>query len=143
MRGAVCLQMRSIGFKTWVETIADECVYCDELSLMSLCYMYRRHCVVLTQNRLWSMVQADTPLNLLDLLNICSVCLIYLGNHHFGVLTWRLRLPKKVATKSPGFNIIEEYTLDEANASVGTEKGDTNVTGPPGALLFNRHQRSH
>ena len=24
-------------------------------------------------------------------------------------------MPKKVATKSPGFNIIEEYTLDEAN----------------------------
>ena len=26
---------------------------------------------------------------------------------------WRPRLPKKVASKSPGFNIIEEYTLDE------------------------------
>ena len=26
---------------------------------------------------------------------------------------WRPRLPKKVASKSPGFNIVEEYTLDE------------------------------
>ena len=41
------------------------------------------------------------------------------------MLIWRPRLPKKVATKSPGFNIIEEYTLDEANAPVGTKKGDT------------------
>ena len=59
------------------------------------------------------MVKADTPLKLLDLLNICSVCLIYLGNLRFGVLTWKPCLPKKVASKSPGFNIIEEYTLDE------------------------------
>ena len=90
--------------------------------------MYHRHCVVLTQNKLWSTVQADKPLNLLDLLNICSVCLIYLGNLRFGVLTWRPRLPKKVATQSPGFNIIEEYTLDEANAVVGAKTGDNKPT---------------
>ena len=52
-------------------------------------------------------------MNLLDLLNECSIRSIYLGNQRFGVLMWRLRLPKKVALKSPGFNIVEEYTLDE------------------------------
>ena len=36
----------------------------------------------------------------------------------FGVLTWRPCLPKKVAVKSPGFNIIEEYTLDESTPTV-------------------------
>ena len=40
------------------------------------------------------------------------------------MLTWRPHLPKKVATKSPGFNIIEEYTIDELNASVGNKKGN-------------------
>ena len=94
---------------------------------MGLCYMYHRHCVVLTQNKLWSTVQADKPLNLLDLLNICSVCLIYLGNLCFGVLTWRPRLPKKVATRSPGFNIIEEYTLDEANITADALKDKGNM----------------
>ena len=86
-RSAVCLQMRSMNLEAWVETIANELVYCDELGLMGLCYMYHRHCVLLTQNKLWSTVQADKPLNLLDLLNICSVHLIYLGNLRFGVLT--------------------------------------------------------
>ena len=124
-RSTICLQMRSMNLETWVETIANELVYCDELGLMGLCYMYHRHCVVLTQNKLWSTVQADKPLNLLDLLNICSVCLIYLGNLHFGVLTWRPHLPKKVSTKSPGFNIIEEYTLDEANAAAGVIQSST------------------
>ena len=123
----VCLQMRSMNLETWVKAIANELVYCNELGLMGLCYMYHRHCVVLTQNKLWSTVQADKPLNLLDLLNICSVRLIYLGNLHFGVLTWQPHLLKKVATRSPGFNIIKEYTLDEANITADAlkDKGST------------------
>ena len=108
-----CLQSKSITFETWVEELVDEHVFCDELALMGLCNLYRRHCVVLTQNKLWSTIQADAPMNLLDLLKECSIRLIYLGNQRFGVLTWRLRLPKKVASKSPGFNIVEEHTLDD------------------------------
>ena len=119
-RSAVCLQMRSMNFEDWVNAIANETVYCDELGLMGLCFMYHRHSVVLMQNKLWSTVQADHPLNLLDLLNICSVRLIYLGKLRFGVLTWRPRLPKKVAAKSSGFNIIEEYTLDENTITQGS-----------------------
>ena len=38
-RIAVCLQMRSMNLETWVETIANEIVYCDKLCLMGLCYM--------------------------------------------------------------------------------------------------------
>ena len=110
---AACLQSKSITFEMWVEELADERVFCDELALMGLCNLYRRHCVVLTQNKLWSTIQADAPMNLLDLLKECSIRLIYLGNQRFGVLTWRPRLPIKVASKSPGFNIVEEYTLDE------------------------------
>ena len=112
-RCAACLQLKSITFERWVEELANERVFCDELALMGLCNLYRRHCVVLTQNKLWSTIQADAPVNLLDLLKECSIRLIYLGNQRFGVLTWRPRLPKKVASKSPGFNIVEEYTLDE------------------------------
>ena len=119
-RSAVCLRMRSMNFEEWVHAIGNETVYCDELGLMGLCFMYHRHSVVLTQNKLWSTVQANHPLNLLDLLNICSVHLIYLGNLCFGVLTWRPHLPKKVAVKSPGFNIIEEYTIDETTSTHGS-----------------------
>ena len=69
---------------------------------------------MLTQDKLWFTIQADVPMNLLDLLKECSIRLIYLGNQRFGILMWRPRLPKKVALKSDGFNIIEEYTLDDA-----------------------------
>ena len=68
-------------------------------------------------------------MNLLDLLNECSIHLIYLGNQRFGVLTWRPRLPKKVASKSPGFNIVEEYTLDE-DIHETKHAGDINKISP-------------
>ena len=119
-RSAVYLQMRSMNFEEWVHALGNETVYCDELGLMGLCFMYYRHSVVLMQNKLWSTVQADYPLNLLDLLIICSVRSIYLGNLRFGVLMWRPHLPKKVAVKSPGFNIIEEYTIDETTSAHGS-----------------------
>ena len=98
---------------------------------MGLCNLYQRHCVVLTQNKLWSTIQADAPMNLLDLLKECSIRLIYLGNQRFGVLTWRPRLPKKVASKSPGFNIVEEYTLDEVidKQATNTSKVSSEAAG--------------
>ena len=137
-RCSACLQLKSTTFERWFEELADERVFCDELALMGLCNLYQRHCVVLTQNKLWSTIQADAPMNLLDLLKECSIRLIYLRNQWFGVLTWRQRLPKKVASKSPGFNIIKEYTLDENTDSnnqvintnkvnVGTIGGDDKV----------------
>ena len=86
-RCAACLQSKSITFEMWVEQLADERIFYDELALMGLCNLYRRHCVVLTQNKLWSTIQADALMNLLDLLKECSIRLIYLGNQRFGVLT--------------------------------------------------------
>ena len=62
---------------------------------------------------MWSTIQADHPMKLLEVLQECTVRLIYLGNLRFGVLMWKPRLPKKVATKSPAFNIVEEYTLQD------------------------------
>ena len=131
-RCAACLQSKDISFEVWVEQLADERIFCDELALMGLCNLYQRHCVVLTQNKLWSTIQADAPMNLLDLLKECSICLIYLGNQRFGVLTWRPRLPKKVASKSRGFNIVEEYTLDE-DIDPTKQAGDINKIRPTAA----------
>ena len=39
-RCAACLQSKSITFEMWVEELADEHVFCDELALMGLCNLY-------------------------------------------------------------------------------------------------------
>ena len=113
-RGAVCLQMSSIGLDTWVKSISNENAFCDELCLTGLNYMYGRHTLVLTNNKMWSTIEMFKPFGLVDLLKECNVRLIYLGQLHFGLLHWDPRLPKpQPAPKHPSFKIIEEYTLDD------------------------------
>ena len=85
-RGTVCLEMHNISFERWLNRLADEQMYCDKLGILSLNTMYRWHSMVVTVNKMWSTIEHSLPLNLLELLNECSVKLIYLGQLHFGEL---------------------------------------------------------
>ena len=85
-RSCVCLGMRSNHFEGWLRDIADPTKPCDELGLLMLCYLYRRHALVYTSTKLWSTVESSDPLSLLQLLNECSVKLVYLGDLEFGML---------------------------------------------------------
>ena len=89
----VCLEMRNTRFTNWVDRIADGRMYCDELGLLSLSVLYRRHTLVVTANKLWSTIEHPTPVNLLELLNECSVKLVYLGQLRFGELKTHPRKP--------------------------------------------------
>ena len=39
-RCAACLQSKDITFEVWVEQLAEERIFCDELALMGLCNLY-------------------------------------------------------------------------------------------------------
>ena len=84
--GTVCLEMRNISFEWWLNRVADDRMYCNELGILSLSHMYRHHTLVVTMNKMWSTIKHSSPLNLLELLNECSVKLIYLGQLRFGEL---------------------------------------------------------
>ena len=93
--GTVCLEMRNISLQRWLNRVADDQMYCDELGILSLSHMYRCHTLVVTVNKMWSTIKHSSPLNLLELLNECSVKLIYLGQLHFGELKPRpIRPPR-------------------------------------------------
>ena len=80
--------MRSLGFDSWIESIGDEHVYCDELALMGLCALYQCHCLVITKNRFWSMLETINPIGVMNLLKNCNIKLVFLGQLKFGVLNW-------------------------------------------------------
>ena len=84
--GTVCLEMCNISFEWWLNRVADDQMYCDELGILSLSHMCRRHTLVVTVNKMWSTIKNSSSLNLLELLNECSVKLIYLGQLRFGNL---------------------------------------------------------
>ena len=108
-RSIVCLEMRNTRFTNWVDRIADGRMYCDELGLLSLSALYRRHTLVVTANKLWSTIEHPTPVNLLELLNECSVKLVYLGQLRFGELKTHPRRPSRpMPTKSSTQKSTEE-----------------------------------
>ena len=82
----MCLEMRNIFLECWLNRVADDQMYCDELGILSLSHMYRLHTLVVTVNKMWSTIEHSSPLNLLELLNGCSVKLIYLCQLRFGEL---------------------------------------------------------
>ena len=65
--------------KLGLKKMGDKKVFCDELGLMGLCSLYKKHCVVLTKDKLWSSIEADHPLKLMELFKACTICLVYLG----------------------------------------------------------------
>ena len=113
-RGVVCLKSKAMRFDTWIESIGNEATYCDELALIGLCALYNRHCLVFTKNKFWSTLETINPIGFMQLLQQCSIKLLYLGDLNFGVLNWRPRPPKpQKAVAVPRFSIVEEYTLDD------------------------------
>ena len=130
-RSIVCLEMRNTSFSNWVDQIADGRMYCDELGLLSLSALYRRQTLVVTANKLWSTIEHPTPVNLLELLNECSVKLIYLGQLRFGELKSHPRKPSrpiliKSSTKKPTAKPAEQnISSTDIMASISVENSVT------------------
>ena len=98
-------------------------MYCDELGLLSLSALYHRHVLVVTSNKLWSIIEHSAPLNLLELLNECSVKLVYIGQLLFGELKPHPRRPprsipiKSSANTTKNKAITDEETVGQPTAS--------------------------
>ena len=108
------LHMKGISFPTWIESIGNETMYCDELALLGLCVVYSRHCLVITRDKFWSTLETINPIGMMDLLKRCNIKLLFLGQLRFGVLNWNPHPPKaKPRELVPKFSIVEEYTIDE------------------------------
>ena len=139
-RNTICLEQCSTSFETWVAKMGDEKVFCDELGLMGLCSLYKKHCAVLTKDKLWSSIEADHPLKLMELFKACSIRLVYLGKLRFGCLKWRLKPPSvPKATPNVQFKIVKEYTLDDTNTSnlcapKNKQQEHVETTNPPAPI---------
>ena len=116
-RSSVCLALHGIGMNTWVDMVKDSRICCDELALLGLSAMYQRHCLVVTKNKFFSMIETKEPLSIINLMKECTVRLLYLGDLKFGTLRWQPRNPQPVKPKLGQFKIIEEFTLDGATTS--------------------------
>ena len=123
-RSMVCLEMQNTVFLDWVKWLTDGRMYCDELGLLFLSAWYCRRVLVVTSNKLWSTIEHSAPLNLLELLNECSVKLVYLGQLHFGELKPHPRRPPRPILIKSSVNttkskaITDKETVGQPTASL-------------------------
>ena len=84
--GSVLLGLNFMSYSNWLKYMSEDSSPCDELMLYVLNRIHCRHTVVYTSNRIWTTVQADNKLTEEDLMSICDLRLVYLGNKIFGEL---------------------------------------------------------
>ena len=127
-RSSVCLGMRGSYYEKWLSDIADTNCPCDELGLLTLSYLYKRHCLVYTASKLWSTIESTGPMSLIDLLNECTVRLVYLGDLQFGVLRpIQTRIPTTPNTQPASSHTTGSSTLPVESycAELDVETNDT------------------
>ena len=88
--GRVVTGLNFVSYEAWVEHMKVNSTPCDELLLYVLNRIHCRHTVVYTANRAWSTLKPESNITTDDLLSICDLRLVYLGNKTFGELK---RLP--------------------------------------------------
>ena len=88
--GRVVTGLNFVSYEAWVEHMKVNSTPCDELLLYVLNRIHCRHTVVFTANRAWSTLKPESNITTDDLLSICDLRLVYLGNKTFGELK---RLP--------------------------------------------------
>ena len=123
-RSSVCLGMRGSYFEKWLSDIADPTCPCDELGLLTLSYLYKRHCLVFTASKLWSTIELAGPMTLLEALNECTVRLIYLGDLEFGVLKPIQTVPPVPSTQASS---TPKCVTDTATLPVESTPTDVHV----------------
>ena len=96
--GSVLLGLNFWSYSDWLDHMSKDSSPCDELMLYVLNRIHYRHTVVYTSNRIWTTVQADDKLTEVDLMSICDLHLVYLGNKIFGELK---KLPMCAPPPSP------------------------------------------
>ena len=123
----------------------------DELALYALSDLTKKHTVVITRNRPWTMVHPDVGIREVNhLLDICDVRLLYLGDCKFGRLHTRpvnynnpiiYNPPVFPGCEPPGLRELEtaesllmlqrQTTGDDDSAVTRIEEHDTLDLSPP------------
>ena len=80
------LRMNNLTLNDWVEKMTYWGNCGDALSAYALCDMIGIHCCILTRSKPWTTVSSTYRGTEMDVLKLCQIRLVYLGNDRFGRL---------------------------------------------------------
>ena len=95
--GDLFLQLNGLTLDTWLKKMSYWGNCGDALSIYAMSDMFGVHSCVITQTKLWTTVANRFQDTVMDVLKICQVKLIYLGNHKYG------RWWEKTAVDTPSY----------------------------------------
>ena len=95
--GDLFLRLNGLLLDTWLKKMSYWGNCGDALSIYAMCDMYGVHCCVITHMKPWTTVANTVKGTAMDVLKICQVKLIYLGENKFG------KLIEKPGTSAPSY----------------------------------------
>ena len=124
--GHVATKMHETNLNAWESKMSYWENSADELALYALSTLMKQHTVVITCTKPWSTVHPTIVLkDIYELLNVCGVKLLFLGDNKFGRLRNRplnydtpimVNLPVFPGTESPSDHEMETaYSLQMMN----------------------------
>ena len=96
--GHVFFTMHEIHLDTWHQKLSYWGTKADELAIYALSDMLQIHSFIVTKNRPWTTVDASMRGTDMEILHLCPVKLVYLGENRFGRLWRKLRHNPPVST---------------------------------------------
>ena len=118
--GSVVTQMNFVTYDEWLDMMENPNTFVDELMLYALSRIHSRHTVVMTANRIWTTVKQESDLTIDELMSVCDIRLVYLGNKTFGELR---RLP----VNAPPLPLAPSLPILANPTSKGKGKGKRSV----------------
>ena len=88
----VLLSMHNIQLDTWLQQMAYWGTKADVLSIYALSDMLKKHSYIVTKHRPWTTVDPSVRGTTMDILQLCPVKHVFLGENRFGRL-WRKITP--------------------------------------------------
>ena len=88
----ILLSMLNTQLDTWLQRMAYWGTKADALSIYALSDMLKKHSYIVTKHRPWTTVDPSVQGTTMEILQLCPVKLVYLGENRFGRL-WRKITP--------------------------------------------------
>ena len=82
----VVLSFKNASIKSWIEDMAEQLTFGDEICLYGLCRMYDRHAMVYTRTKAWNTMALTEPSHYLNAIAKCDIHLLHMGRGIYGRL---------------------------------------------------------
>ena len=118
----VFFSMHRIYLDTWLKKMEYWGTKADELAICALSDMLNVHSFVVTKHHPWTTIDSSVQGTALEILHLCPVKLVFLGDNRYGRL-WRKIVPTKVVSTHhtgllPVFPDIQLIEQEPTNPSI-------------------------